>query len=210
MSTGIVPSTTSTQQSRRPPDAVLDRLRRFTRAEYHLLGEYGIIRAEEKVELLDGLVVEKPVKNPPHQGATRRLTNRLPRLLPTGWFVQIQDVVGLQTSEPEPDASILRGDETSYDTRQPEPTDTGIVIEVAVTSLRLDRRSKGHLYAEAGIPVYWIINVADGLIEVYTDPDLAATPPQYATRTDYRPGQDLPIVLDGTQVSSIPVADLLP
>jgi Uma2 family endonuclease len=124
--------------------------------------------------------------------------------------VQIQDVVGLSESEPEPDASILRGDETSYDHRQPEPADTGIVIEVADSTLRSDRREKGRLYAEAGLPVYWIINVPDRQIEVYTDPDPTASPPAFITRIDYRPGQDVPIVLDGVTVGNIPAADLLP
>lgn len=192
-----------------PPES-LARLRRFTRSEYHQIGESGIIAPEEKVELLDGLIVEKPVKSPAHQGVTRRLTTRLPRVLPPGWFVQIQDVVGLASSEPEPDGSVLRGDETSYDTRQPEPSDVGFVIEAADSSLRTDRREKGRLYAQAGIPIYWIINVEDSQIEVYSDPDPTAVPPAYATRKDYRPGDDVPIVLDGQRFSSIPAGDLIP
>lgn len=197
----------------RPPISLpvwLGRVRRFSRAEYHLLGTHGIIRPDERVELLDGLVVELPVKKPLHQGVSRRLTNRLPRLLPSGWFVQIADVVGLAASEPEPDAAVLRGDDTSYDHRQPEPADAGIVIEVADTSLRTDRKEKGRLYAQAGIPVYWIVNIQDRQIEVYTDPDPTATPPAYRTRTDYRPGQDVPVVLDGAIVAAVPAAELLP
>jgi Uma2 family endonuclease len=174
------------------------------------MGELGILGPDDRVELLDGYIVEKPVKNPPHQGATRRITNRLPRVVPPGWFVQVQDVVGLASSEPEPDASILRGDETSYDTRQPEPADTGVVIEVADSSLRSDRREKGRLYAQSGIPVYWIVNVHDRQIEVYSNPDPTATPPVYTTRTDYLPGQNLPIILDGQPAGTIPVGDLLP
>jgi Uma2 family endonuclease len=81
----------------------------FTRAEYHLLGTHGIIRPDERVELRDGLIVELPVMKPLHQGASRRLANRLPRLLPPGWLLQIADVVGLATSKPEPDAAVLRG-----------------------------------------------------------------------------------------------------
>jgi Uma2 family endonuclease len=206
------PVPTLTPPPARPatPPTWVARARRFTRAEYHLLGTAGILREGERVELLDGLVVELPMKNPPHQGVSRRLVNRLPRVVPAGWFVQIADVVGLADSEPEPDASILRGDETSYDTRQPEPADTGVVIEVADSTLRTDRREKCRLYAEAGIPIYWIINLVDRQVEVYTDPDPAATPPAYRTRTDYLPGQDVPLVLDGAAVAAVPVADLLP
>ena len=191
------------------PVAML-RLRRFTRVEYHRLGELGIIDPDEKVELLDGCIVTKPKKGPKQVAVSRRLIARLPRHLPAGWLVQIQGPIGLEASEPEPDVAILRGDETSYDTHHPEPQDTGIVIEVADSSLRTDRREKGWLYAQSGIPVYWIVNVADGQIEVYTDPDSAANPPAYLSRTDYLPGQDVPIVLDGVAVGAIPVAELIP
>ena len=211
MSAGIItPVAPPPQPTGLHLSAALLRLRRFTRAEYHRLGELGVIGPDERVELLDGLIVEKPMKGPPHQGATRRLAARMPRLLPAGWFIQTQDVVGLAASEPEPDAAILRGNETSYDSRQPDPADVGIVIVVADSTLRTDRREKGRLYAQAGIAVYWIVNVADGQIEVYTDPDPAASPPAYASHTDYRVGQDVPIVLDSAMAGSIPVADLIP
>ena len=65
-------------------------------------------------------------------------------------------------------------------------------------------------YARAGIPVYWVVNLIDARVEVYTDPDPAATPPEYRTRTDYAPGQSVPLALDGQLVASIPVDDLLP
>lgn len=193
-----------------PFSSTFSRLRRYTREEYHRLGALGIIDPNEKVELLDGLIVEKPMKGLSHVGATRRISFHLPQFLPAGWFVQTQDPIGLTNSEPEPDGAIIRGNLRSYDTHHPEPADVGIVIEVADSTLRMDRREKGVLYAEASIAVYWIINVADGWIEVYSKPDPTANPPAYADRTDYRPGQDVPIVLDGVQVSAIPAADLLP
>jgi Uma2 family endonuclease len=190
--------------------AAFTRLRRFSRAEYHKMGEVGIIHPDERTELLDGVIVEKPMQGPSHVAVTRRLAARLPRHLPLGWFVQTQDPVGLPNSEPEPDAAVLKGDETSYDAHHPEMTDVGIVIEVADSTLRSNRREKGRLYAEAVLPVYWIINVADEQIEVYTNPDPNANPLFYADRMDYKPGQDVPIVLDGAPVGSIPAADLLP
>ena len=118
--------------------------------------------------------------------------------------------ITLTDSEPEPDVALLRGDETNYDARHPEPRDVGIVVEVADSSLLSDRRDKGRIYSAAGIPIYWVVNVIDRQIEVYTDPQAAATPPEYATRTDYPHGGSVPVVLDGVTVATLAVADLIP
>src|SRR5439155_15243835 len=164
----------------------------------------------DRVELLEGYVVTKMPQNTPHGGAVARLTVRVPRRLPAGWTIRPQLPVTLSGSEPEPDLAVVRGDETSYDTRHPGPSDFGILIEVADSSLLTDRRDKGRIYARESIPVYWIVNLVDRQVEVYTDPDPAASPPAYRTRTDYRPGDAVPIALDGQPAGSIPVADLIP
>jgi Uma2 family endonuclease len=182
--------------------------RKITPAQYHKLIDSGVIYEGEPIELLEGYLVEKHVRNPPHEMALRRLTARLQPLTP-GWFIQIQGAVALGDSEPEPDGAAIRGDETSCDGRLPAPADLGLVIEISDSSLAFDRRDKGRIYARAGIPVYWIVNVADRQIEVYTDPDPAAQPPAYRARTDYRPGDQLPITLDAKQVGTIPVSELL-
>jgi Uma2 family endonuclease len=162
------------------------------------------------VELLDGYLVNRMPQNPPHASCTQRLNRWLIRTAPPGWVVRVQLPVTLSTSEPEPDAAIARGDDHAFDTRHPQAADFGIVVEVANTSLILDRQEKGRLYAQSGIPVYWIINLIERIVEVYTDPDPTTTPPAYRTRTDYPPGQAVPIVLDGQTVGQIPVDDLLP
>ena len=127
-----------------------------------------------------------------------------------GWQVRIELPVTLANSEPEPDGAVVRGDRRTFDQRAPTGSDFGVVVEVGESSLRFDRRIKLPLYAAAGIPVYWIVNLIDSHVEVYTDPDPAAEPPAYCTRTDYAPGQDVPLVLDGNPVATIPVSDLLP
>lgn len=185
--------------------------RRLTVSDYHKMHDAGILMETERCELLDGFIVEKPVKKPPHEGVIRRLTVRLSRYAPPGWMLQIQDSISLPPdSEPEPDAAMVRGDETSYDDHHPGPADIGIVIEAADTSVRFDRREKVMIYARHELPVYWLINLVDQVIEVYTDPDPTTIPPSYRTRTDYRPGQSVPIVLDGAVTGQIPVTDLLP
>jgi Uma2 family endonuclease len=184
--------------------------RRFTVPEYHTLIRLGVLTTEDRVELIDGYLVNKMPQNDPHHSTVDRLTEDLVRAVPAGWRARVQLPITLPNSEPEPDGAIVRGDRRTYDGRKPGPADFGVVIEVADTSLRFDRVVKLSDYAGAGIPVYWVVNLIDGQIEVYTDPDPSASPPAYATRTDYRPGQDVPIVLDGVTVGSIPAADLLP
>jgi Uma2 family endonuclease len=184
-------------------------VRRFSVAEYHRMIEAGILTEDDPVELLEGWIVPKMPHNPPHDGTVQRVKNRLGRQLPPGWDLRIQCAVTTGESEPEPDGAVVRGDETSYDHRHPGPADIGVLIEVADATLSRDRHEKGRLYARARIPIYWIINLVDRWIEVYTDPDAAANPPAYRTRTDYRPGEQVSVVLDGQTVAMMPVADLL-
>ena len=84
------------------------------------------------------------------------------------------------------------------------------MIEVSDSSLWYNRTVKGRLYAEAGIPEYWIVNIDERIVEVYTSPNPAANPAEYATRTDYAVGQSVPLVPDGTAVAQLPIADLMP
>lgn len=182
---------------------------RFSVATYQHLTRLGVFTEDENVELIDGYVVTKMAHSPPHDNAVQRLTKRFVRLAPPGWEVRIQSVITLATSEPEPDAVFARGDEATFASRHPEPTDVGLVVEVASTSLAFDRLDKGRIYAQAALPVYWIVNVIDRQIEVYTDPRPADPVPSYATRTDYRAGDSVPLVLDGQAVGRLPVNDLL-
>jgi Uma2 family endonuclease len=199
----------TTRPASPPPLLSLAGFKRFTPAQYHALIHSGIIQEGEAVELLEGYLVEKGMRNPPHEMSLRRLTARLPRQVP-GWFLQIQGAVSLGASEPEPDGVLLRGDETTCDGRLPTAADIGLVIEVSDSTLAFDRTDKGRIYARAGIPVYWIINVADRQLEVSTDPDSTANPPAYRTRTDSHPGAIVPITPGGTAVGTIAVNDLLP
>ena len=180
--------------------------------EYHAMIRAGILTPEDRVELLDGYLVAKMPQNPPHSSTVERLTEDLARLIPAGWRLRVQLPIALTVgeNEPEPDAALVRGDRRAFNARNPGPADFGVVFEVADTSLVGDRRAKGILYASSGLPVYWIVNIPDAQIEVYADPDPAATPPGFRARADYRVGQDVPLVLDGRVVGTVAVADLLP
>ncbi len=184
--------------------------RRFSVAEYEKLVGLGMITEDDNLELLEGYLVHKMGHNPPHDGTQQLVEDGVRAVLPAGWCLRGRSVIALADSQPEPDLAVCRGNKRSYLRRHPGVPDIAIVAEVADTTLDSDRADKCRIYARAGIPVYWIVNVVDSQVEVYTDPDPAATPPGYRTRTDYAPGQDVPLVLDGVAVGSIPAAELLP
>ena len=186
------------------------RFYRLSVADYHRMIEANILTEDDPVELLGGYLVYKMPQGTPHGNTVDLLAEDLRRLAPADWRVRIQLPITLTESEPEPDIAVVKGDRFTFATRHPGPSDFGVVAEVAASSLAEDRRVKGYYYAEAGIPVYWVVNVDEKQVEVYTDPDPTATPPAYRTRTDYLPSQGVPLVLDGTTVGVLPVSDLLP
>lgn len=105
---------------------------------------------------------------------------------------------------------IVRGRTEDYTTAHPTPAVIPFVLEVADSSLRRDREDKRRIYARNGIAVYWIVNVADRLIDVFTGPSGAVLTPDYATTTTYHPGDTVPVVLAGTTIATVSVNDLLP
>ncbi len=183
---------------------------RLSVEQYHALVREGILTTEDRCELIDGLLVAKAIQSPPHANAGTCLSYDLHDALPAGWRARCRGPITLATSEPEPDVTVIRGDLWAFDDRHPGPAEVGVVIEVSDEELDFDRTVKGRLYAEAGIPEYWIVNIEERIVEVYTSPNPTADPPAYATRTDYAVGQSVALVLDGTAVAQLPVADLLP
>jgi len=185
-------------------------LRRFTVDEYHRMIETDILNEMDRVELLEGYVVLKMPRNPPHDGTIQSVRKQLAHGLPSGWDVHIQSAITLSDSEPEPDLVVARGNERSYFTRHPGPADVGLVVEVADTSINRDRDDKGRIYARAGIPIYWIVNLVDVRLEVFTAPSGPTASPGYGQRVDYDPAASVPFVLDGVTVTVLAVRELLP
>ena len=184
-------------------------LHRFTVDQYHQMIETGIIKEDDRVELLDGWIVQKMPPNPPHSQAVRRLNRWFTRALGEDWVLGVQDPATMTHSEPEPDLVIARGPEERYGDRHPGPLDIALVIEVADTSLSEDRSAKFSIYARARIPIYWIVNLIDRRVEVYTQPR-GGKNPTYRTRRDYGPAESVPVALAGKTVGSIPVREILP
>ena len=184
--------------------------RRFTVDEYHRMIQSGILREGEPLELLEGWIVKKMARNPSHDLALGLVEDTVGSLLPAGWFRRDQSAVITSDSEPEPDVGIVRGKRRDFTHRHPGSADLGLVIEVSESSLDQDRTDKQRIYARASIPIYWIVNLLEEQVEVYTNPTGDCDEPAYRTRTDYRRDQEVPLVLDGVEVARIPVRDLLP
>ncbi|HWE38473.1 MAG TPA: Uma2 family endonuclease [Isosphaeraceae bacterium] len=207
MSTGM-----KSRSNRRASSRLGDRLYRLSVEQYHAMIEAGILRESNRVELLNGLLVFKMSKKPPHVVATDLVHAVLSRLLPAGWFVNSQNPVTIAgaKSEPEPDVKVMRGSPRDYMNGHPTPPDVPLVVEVAWTSLRTDRTTMKRIYARAAIPVYWILNLRARRLEVYTDPTGPDPAPDYRSRAEYGPDDEVPIVLDGREVARVFVRDLLP
>lgn len=184
-------------------------LRPFSVAEYHRMIDAEILTAGDKVELIKGNVVFKMARIPPHDTSVTGVFEALRATLPSGWTVRSQCGVTLTTSEPEPDAAVVRGTWRDFKNHHPYPSEIGLVVEVSDSSLRVDRSEKGEAYSADGIPIYWIVNVVDQWIEVYTQPTGAGSDARYAQRHDYRPGDSIPLILDGATVGQVAVRDLL-
>jgi Uma2 family endonuclease len=184
--------------------------RRFSVDEYHRLTAIGMLTEDDNLELIEGYLVLKMARNPPHDGTLHRVFKRLNQLLPTGWEVRVQAAVTLVDSEPEPDLAVVREDVDGYMTRHPNAADVGLIMEVSDSTLPGDRADKGRIYARAGIPCYWIINLVDHQVEVYTSPSGPTAMPSYANRQDQRAGSIVALELDGRPIAAIPVKNLLP
>jgi Uma2 family endonuclease len=184
--------------------------RRFSVDEYHRMIDAGILNELDQVELLEGFVVVKMPRNPIHDATIELIEEALSRVLPQGWRVRVQSAVTFSDSEPEPDLVLVRGSPRSRIAHNPGAADVGLIIEVADSSLTRDRVDKGQVYARAGIPCYWIVNLQDRIVEAYTVP--VANPPtaSYNQRLDNRPADKIALTLDGVVVCQVAVRDLLP
>jgi Uma2 family endonuclease len=177
--------------------------------QYVRMTELGILTEDDPVELLEGFLVQKMPRNSPHDYSITVITPVLVRLVPVGWVVRCQCAARVGDSYPEPDFAVARGEAVRYRQSQPTADDLALVVEVADTTLDRDRQDKGRIYARAGIPVYWVVNVTDRQVEVYTDPTGDGADPQYRTVQTYGPGMIVPLVLDGHAVGTLAVDGLI-
>ena len=202
MSVTTLPTWQATQV---PPFPV----RRFTVDEYHRMAQAGVLTENDPVELLEGWIVAKLPHKPSHDATIDQTDEILRGRLPTGWRIRIQSAITTDDSEPVPDLAVVLGPANRYAANHPGPQDIAWLIEVADSSLAHDRDVKGRLYARAGIAAYWIINLVDLQVEVYSEPSGPTVNPGYRQHRTYRAGEVVPLVMGSQSVAVIAVRDLL-
>ena len=145
-------------------------IHRFTVQQYHQLGESGVLTPEDRVELLEGWIVKKMNQKPANGFAVRFLNDWLNKGLSGPWIIQCQLPITTDRSEPEPDLAVVRGVHADYRDRHPAGADCELIIEVADSSVMKDR-AKASIYASAGVREFWIVNLIDDQLEIYSDAD---------------------------------------
>jgi Uma2 family endonuclease len=192
-------STVTTKQRAQPLP-----LKRMTVDEFE---QYEDSLDDERLELIDGHVSERGEMSPPHACAMDLVRRSIEPMLSVGRFFREDKPVRIPDfNEPFPDLAVAHGDSRVYTSRHPGPEDVSLLIEISDTTLVKGRGVKRDNYARARIPVYWIVNLDDRQVEVYADPQAGG----YATHAEYRSGQHVPVVLDGTIIGQIAVDDVLP
>jgi Uma2 family endonuclease len=175
---------------------------RWSVEEYFGLVHRGVLQPDDRVELLDGLIVAMSPQNPPHAAATSRVSRTLQLALGERAMVRVQMPIVLRRSVPEPDVAVVANEPRDY--ADAHPRTALLVVEVADSSLPQDRLTKASLYARAEIGEYWVVNLVADRVEIYRDP----TRGTYSNVSAARPGER--IELRAFSDTTIAVDDLLP
>jgi Uma2 family endonuclease len=181
---------------------------------YERIVASGVFGDKSSIFLWKGQLVEQipdTSKGRPHVYAVNKLGRLLSGLVPGDRFVeQDQPMEVGDDSSPEPDLKVVRGRGEDYLDRTPTSRDVPLVIEVSASNLEDDSGEMFLAYAEAVIPVYWIVNLPRRRVEVYTEPTGPNRAPSYGASRHYGPDDEVPVILDGREVGKIAVRDVLP
>jgi len=176
---------------------------RLSVAQFEQMIQSGVLTKYDRCELVRGELIEKMTLGDHHMAAMNRLVRLFKRVRDDEALMSVQQAVKLRDSRPEPDLKLLVPREDCYETQTAGPPDVLLLIEVADSSLSYDREVKLPLYAENGIREYWIVNLIDGCIEVYRQPQGS----DYAERLMIRRGESVsPLALPALTVAA---ADIL-
>jgi len=205
---------TSSPAKEEASGSLLDFRHRITVEEYHHMAEAGVFGPEPRLELLEGVLIDKMRKNPPHVLATNLLGDLFHHLLPrgSGYCISMGNPVTIEDrdGEPEPDAMILRGNLRDYTGRRRTPADVALVIEVASTSYAFDRSSKWVTYAGARVPIYWIVDLGRRRLEIHSGPAGQGETAYYGLTQILGQDDEVALVLDGREIARFAVREILP
>lgn len=184
---------------------------RLTVDEFLRLVDLGFFPDKPDVELINGLLVKRMTKRRPHSFSVGKLYSLLHELLPLTWCIQAENPIVLNAnSRPEPDIAVIRGNQDDYRDRDPVASDIGLVIEVSESTYRKDRDVMWRLYATAGIPVYWIVNLTARRVEAYSEPSGKGKAAEYLVSRIFTEEQEIPLGLEGVANRAIRVREILP
>lgn len=184
--------------------------RRLSVAEYHKMGEVGILSEDERIELIDGVIIKMNPIGSKHAACVKKLNQFFSNSLsPSDATIGIQDPIILDDgTEPQPDISILKPKDDVYASGHPRPHDVLLIIEVADTSVEEDGDIKLPRYADCSIPEVWLVNIPKRKIEAYHTPVGEKENAGYKVRVEYREGDTLsPEAFPNVKIA---VADVLP
>lgn len=177
---------------------------RWTVAEYHRMGEVGLLNEDSRIELIQGELIEMAPIGSPHGGKVKRLIHLFSKAATSDAIIAAQDPIVLDGhSEPEPDITILRWRTDYYEQTHPHAEDILLIIEVSDSTLRYDREIKIPLYASHSIPEVWLLDIQQQQLEIYRDP----ADGEYRQRYSLRTGQIAPILCPDAVIN---LAELLP
>jgi Uma2 family endonuclease len=175
--------------------------------EYERIIEAGVLEDPGRVELIDGEMVDKMGKSAEHGYTTKKTITALGGRLPSGWTWRSEQPVRIPAfDEPEPDVTVVRGTDEDYEHKLPTPADVALLVEVSDSTLSQDRGKKCSAYAKGRIPVYWIINLVNRQVEVYSRPGKNG----YRSQQVFKSGEQVPVTIGGRELPPIPVDSLLP
>ncbi len=156
-----------------PSTCLASALYRLTVCQYDRMIADGTIKCDDRVELIEGLLVAQRVRNRASIVAGNKGLRILWRIMPPGWHVAKRvPIVASDWSKPEPDLAVVRGAVEDYDEREVTSEDVALVVAIADSNLPADRTDMTRVYAAAGIPVYWIVNLVEDQVETWFDPRL--------------------------------------
>ncbi len=188
-------------------------LYRMTAESFFRAVDANVFPEKDRVFLRNGRISAKTSRSLSYSATTECLRAAIVPVIPAGWSFWLKSLIlGHDLSVPRPDLCIIRGRAQDYFQRGsfPKADEIALVVEVAESSLAEDRGEALADYAKANLPVYWIVNLVDWQVEVYTGPEIVGETARYTTREVYPVGREVPVLIEGVEVARVPAGSILP